>query len=376
MRNKTSQLNLKHLTTKALALVVVFSLTTAPHSLLALTLTGSQYQLENPTFSSGGGSKSSAGTYSIQDAAGAANGPNSNSANYQIQTGSIRTQLPGVPGVPTFTNTGGTLYSNLDFVVLTGGNSAPDTEFAIAISSDNFTTTNFVQTNDTVGATIAWQTYANWGSSTGERLVSLVPSTTYKIKVKARLGPNNESGYSSISTASTVAPSLTMTVAGVPTSTSVGGTTTNITTTANTVPFGSLSTGSIKIGAQTVTVSTNAVSGYTTTVYQDGALRKTNGTTIPAVTAPNSAPASWPLGITAARFGYHTTDTTLCTGTAGRFTVADTFAALTTTPTEIACSGAQVSNEATSVVYKVEIEGQQPPGDYQNVISYITSAQY
>ncbi|HEX3095959.1 MAG TPA: hypothetical protein VHQ20_02455 [Patescibacteria group bacterium] len=354
---------------------MVFSVSLVPHSLFALTLTGSQYQLENPTFTAGGGNHSSAGTYSVQDASGGSNGANSTSSNYQLQTGSIKTQLPGVPGVPTFTNTGGTLYTNLDFVILTGAN-ASDTQFAIAISTDNFTTTNYVQTNDTIGATVAWQDYAGWGSGTGERLVSLTANTTYKIKVKARLGAGNESGYSSVSTAATVNPSLSMTVAGVSSGASVGGTTTNITSTANTVPFGTLSTGSIKIGAQTITVSTNAVSGYTTTVFQDGALRKTNGTTIPALTATNASPAAWPLSITDARFGYHTTDSTLCTGTAGRFTVADTFAALTTSPLEVACSGAQVTNEATSIVYKVEVEGMQPPGNYQNVISYITSAQY
>jgi hypothetical protein len=374
MRNKIIIHKIKKNIVELVAVVAVLSLVTAPHNLYALTLVGSQYQLENPTFTSGGGSKSSAGIYSVQDAAGASSS-DASSTNFKVQTGSIKPLLPGVPGVPTFTNTGGTLYSNLDFVVLNGGNAA-DTEFAIAISDDNFTTTNFVQTNDTINTTVAWQTYANWGSASGERLVQLAANTTYKIKVKARIGAGNESGYSSTSTAATVNPSLTMTVAGVSTSTSVGGTTTNITTTPIAVPFGNLSIGSIKIGAQTVTVSTNAVSGYTTSVFQDGALRKTNGTTIPALTATNTSPAAWPLSITDGRFGYHSTDSTLCTGTTGRFTSADTFAALSTTPFEVACNTAAVTNESTSIVYKVEVEGLQPPGDYQNKISYITSAQY
>lgn len=369
MRNKTEKY-----TTLYTALVILATIILNPQVVFALVLQSGNYQIENPSFSTGGGNRNSA-TYRAQDATGTASGT-SNSTNYQVQSGAIPPIFPGVPGVPTLTNTGSTLYANLDFVIATGGN-ASDTQFAIAISSDNFTTTTFVKADDTItSATEVWQDYAGWGSGSGERLIGLAPNTTYKIKVKARLGPNNESGYSNIASATTSNPSLTMTVAGVSSGTSVAGTTTNVTTTATTVPFGQLSVGSIKIGAQTVTVSTNAVTGYTTTITQDGALRKTNGTTIAAVSATNASPAAWPLSITDGRFGYHTTDSLLCTGTTNRFSINDTFAALTTTPTEIACNTGPVTNESTSLVFKVEVEGLQPPGDYQNVISYVTSALY
>jgi hypothetical protein len=373
MGNKTGKFIVWHAGLIFLAAAVLI-----PHILHALTLTSPNYKLENPSFTSGGGNRNSA-TYRSQDATGSG-APNSNSANYKVQPGAIPPIFPGIPGIPTLTNTGSNLYSNLDFVINAGSNAASDVTFAIAISTDNFTTTNFIQSDDTVGATEAWQTYANWGSATGERLIQLTVNTTYKIKVKARLGANNESGYSNVATAATVNPTLTMTVAGLSTgavvSSSVGTTTTNITATETTVPFGNLSVGSIKVGAQTVTVTTNAVSGYTTAVFQDHDLVKTNGVTIPALVATNSSPAVWPAGITAARFGYHTTDFSLCAGTAGRFSNADTYSALDVNPFEVACSNGPVASEATTVVFKVEIEGLQPPGNYQNKISYITSAQY
>src|SRR5690606_29534823 len=42
----------------------------------------------------------------------------------------------------------------------------------------------------------------------------------------------------------------------------------NLTTTANTVPFGNYASGTPRIGCQTVSTSTNAQGGYTTTLRQ------------------------------------------------------------------------------------------------------------
>lgn len=339
----------------------------------AVNSSSSNYQLENPSFSGGGGARNSA-TYSSQDAANNPNGT-SDSVNYKFQAGVIPPIFPGVPDVPTLTNTGGAMYSTLDFIIATGGN-ANDVTYAIAISDDNFVTTYYVQSNSTIGSTAVWQTFTNWGGATGQRLVQLAPNVTYKIKVKARLGVNAESGYSNIATASTINPTLTVTIAGVSNGSTIAGATTNIATDSSGINFGSLQVGSIRIGAHTITVSTNANSGYTTKVFQDHDLVKTNGVTIPPLSATNAGPAIWPGAITDARFGYHTTDSSLCTGTANRFASNDTYAKLEITAYEVACSSISVSNDQTSVVYKVETEGLQPPGEYQNKISYITTAQY
>jgi hypothetical protein len=352
-----------------LIIVLVFS----PLAAVAETLNSDNYQIENPSINVGGESSSS-DNYTSTDSIGTEAEGSSASDTYKNFFGFLYPAYPGVPAQPTFTNTGGTLYSSLDFVVATGGNSS-DTNYAIAISSDDFVTTNYVQIDDTVGSTAAWQTYANWGSGTGERIVGLSPSTTYKIKVKARFGPDSETGFSITATAATAAPALTITFSGVNSGTSVAGETTTVTSSTNAIPYASLVVGVPAVAAHRLTVSTNASNGYTTTLLQDGELRD-GLKQIDPLSATNASPAAWPTSVAAGEFGYHTTDSVLCTGSTNRFAANDTYAKLTTSPEEVACNTAPVTNEATTVVFKLQIGAVQPAGNYQNRLTYITTAQF
>jgi hypothetical protein len=76
----------------------------------------------------------------------------------------------------------------------------------------------------------------------------------------------------------TVDASLSFSVAGY--TGAFNGTTTNRTATATAVPFGTLEVGSTTVGAQLLTVTTNAASGYSVTVQQDGELTSGAGATI------------------------------------------------------------------------------------------------
>jgi len=346
----------------------------AINPVFADTLSSTNYRIENATID-GGGTNSNSTNYRSVDSIGAVSDSGSESTNYRSLLGFLWPAYPGVPAVPTLTNTGGTLYNSLDFVVATGGNSS-DTQYAIAISSDDFTTSFYIQTDDTLGSSEAWQTYANWGSGAGERVTGLSPSTTYKIKVKARHGINTDTGFSATASASTTNPSLTITFSGVASGTSIAGETTTITTTANAISYGSLVVSTPAIAAHRVTITTNGVGGYTTTLQQDGNLRTSGAIEISPVSGSNSSPASWPTGITNGRFGYHTTDSVLCTGTTNRFSANDTYAALTGSPAEVACNTVSVTSEQTTFVYKLEIGSLQESGSYQNVLTYISSAQY
>ena len=114
-----------------------------------------------------------------------------------------------MPAAPTFTNPS-SYYDKLHFIIDTGSNPS-DAKFAIAISTDDFVTTNYIQSDNTIGATLGaedYQTYTLWGSGTGEDVVGLTPSTTYKIKVKAIHGDFTESAYSATATAATVGAQL------------------------------------------------------------------------------------------------------------------------------------------------------------------------
>jgi hypothetical protein len=184
-----------------------------------------------------GGENSNSTNYNERESIGGSNDSVANSTNYNVFPGFIQHAYPGVPGQPTLVNTGGTLYNALDFIVNTAGNQT-DTNYAIAISSDNFTTTNFIQADDTVGSSPVWQTYTAWGSGTGQRVTGLIANTTYKIKVKARYGTDTETAYSITASDSTGGPTLTVSFAGVNSGTTIAGATTTITSAANTINYG------------------------------------------------------------------------------------------------------------------------------------------
>ncbi len=368
--------------TKFLIIFALILIIAVPTVVYAETISSGNYNIEGATLD-GGGESSSSANYSSRDSISSEQSGDSNSTNYKNPSGFETFAYPGVPATPTLTNTGGTLYNSLDFVMTTGDGQQTDTTYAIAISSDDFVTTYFIQTDDTLGSTEAWQTYSGWNSGTGERVTGLSPSTAYKIKVKASYGSgsnaaDSESGYSQTATATTSSPSLTVSISGIASGNTIAGETTTVTSTSTSVGYGSLTVGdgSPNIAAQSVTVTTNATGGYTSTVAQDQNLTSTNGDSIATVSGTNSSPAAFGSGVTTGRFGYHTSDSSLCTGTAGRFSSNDTYAALTTSPLEIACSTGPVSSEATNIVYKLVIGTLQEAGDYQNSVTYITTATF
>ncbi len=358
-------------------IIIALFILLAPAVVLAQTINSTNYQIEDSTFDSGDDNSNSA-NYRSRDSIDGIESGNSNSANYKTISGFQPGAYPGIPATPTFTNTGGILYNSLDFIVVQGDGQQSDTNYAIAISDDNFATTFFIQTDDTLGSTEAWQDYVGWNSGTGERVTGLLPSTAYKIKVKARYGADSESGYSQTATATTSSPSLVVSIAGINSGTLVAGVTTTVTSTGTTMGFGSLTVGdgSPNIAAQRVTVTTNATGGYTTTVQQDQDLTSSQGDTISVVTGTNTSPAIFGTGVTNGRFGYHTTDASLCSGSGTRFSADDTYAKLEITPYEVACNSSAVVNEQSDIVYKLVIGTLQEAGDYQNVLTYITTATY
>lgn len=365
----------KKLIQKLAGIALLFAITW-PVFALAETLGSTNYQIENPSVDVGGESSSST-NYTSRDSLGDTNDGKLNSTNYNVFPGFQQHAYPGVPAAPTFTNTGGTLYNALDFVVNTGDGQQTDTTYAIAISSDDFATTNYIQTDDTVGASAAWQTYTAWGGASGERVTGLILSTTYKIKVKARYAADTETAYSSTSSAATTSPSLTIAFAGVNSGNTFDGETTTITTSATAITYGALTVSTPAVAAHQVSVTTNATGGYTTTVRQDGDLRTPSSDSISAVSGTNASPAAWPGSITTGRFGYHTSDEALCTGSTTRFSSNNTWAALDTAAYEVGCNTAAVpAGETTTVTYKLEVGGVQPNGDYSNTITYISSAQF
>jgi hypothetical protein len=205
---------------------------------LATMPASSAYKLNNYTFGNGGTANSTSPNFGLNATTGEQGGLNVSSPNYQAGTGEKFTQQAHVPPAPVLENTGD-WYNKLHFVVNAGPNAA-DATFAIAISDDNFTTTKYIQSDNTVAAALGiedYQTYAAWGGASGGYVVGLTSETTYTIKVKAMQGRFTETGFGPTASADTSPPSLTFSVS------------------PNSIDFGDLLAATVTDAPQPITVS-------------------------------------------------------------------------------------------------------------------------
>ena len=173
-----------------------------------------------------------------------------------------------------------------------------------------------------------------------------------------------------------VDPSLTFTVAGVSAGGTVNGATTNVTTTSTTIPLGTVTTSTNAIGAQDLTVTTNAGHGYT--VYIQYTAAPSNGShSIADTGGTNAAPTAFSAAGTEA-FGYTTNNATLGTGTANRFTVSggNLWAKFTTANLEVAYSSSAVSSQVTRVGYQAGVAGTTPAGTYTDTVVLTATPTY
>jgi hypothetical protein len=209
-------------------------------------------------------------------------GDQSKSTNYQINPGLMFVQMANVPPAPNFTNPAD-YYNKLHIILNTGANPS-DTKFAVAISTDNFLTTNYVKADNTVGTTLTigdWRDYASWGTGTGIDIVGLSPDTTYYVKVKAEQGDFTESGWGPMASTATSPASLTFDIDVAATDTE--------TAPPYTVALGDLTPGSITTATDKIWTdfATNANSGGVVYVAgTNGGLKSTaTNYTIGSITA-------------------------------------------------------------------------------------------
>lgn len=181
----------------------------------------------------------------------------------------------------------------------------------------------------------------------------------------------------SVAVSATVLENFTFSVAGVSSGGTVNGATANITTTASTIPFGTLQALTEKIGAHDVTVTTNAGSGYTVT---------TRGTTSPLLVSGShnidefsgtyASPTSWsaPAGTSASvntgYFGYTTEDTS------HSGFQSNNWAGSETTARAIITSATGVSSETTRIGWQAEVNSIQPAGSYSGTIILVATPTY
>jgi hypothetical protein len=165
---------------------------------------------------------------------------------------------------------------------------------------------------------------------------------------------------------------LVFSVNGLPSGTTTSGTTTDVATSPTAIDFGSVIFNTDMFAAQRLAVNTNATQGYQAFVFSDQQLINTYGDTIPSVAASNSTPTAWDTAcsnVVTGCFGYHSTDATLAGGSA-RFAPLDSYAAITSTPEEVAFSS--IPGVSThDILYRIRVSELQPAGDYTTTVTYL-----
>jgi hypothetical protein len=256
-------------------------------SLFAVVPSSTNYTLKAYDLGSGAGSGSSS-NYTVSGEAGGRGSNALSSATYGLPAGIKASTTAAVPGAPSFTNVSNT-YDRLH-LTLTPGNAASDTKYLIAISSDNFTTTQYVQLDDTIstGVSVAnYQTYAAWGSAGGFSILGLANNTTYKVKVAALQGSGTGSAFGPTASTATSQPSTTFGVA------------TSLTATPPfSVAFTSLPASQVTTGNATIDLSltTNALNGGSVLVADQNTGLKSTAASFTLVSAT--------ANLTAAAKGY------------------------------------------------------------------------
>ena len=283
---------------------------------------------------------------------------------------------------------------------------------------------HLIQINRSTNSCAASSTITVTVGDASNKLINPAPISTghtqgaadvYTLNVKTRDGSDNTLDQSNIKVAviegvlvsATVEETLAVTIAGVASTTSACGATTDVTTTATSVPWGTISSfGAFKEAAQTVTVSTNADAGYSVKAEENDQMGK-DGIACTGATAGESvsciqdtlcgavscsetagyywtSTAKYGLGFTLsgadAAFLYDSTSepcTTTGGGTSTNF-CARQFADQETPETKqtIMSNAGPVASSQVSLCYRLNVSATQPAGYYFNKVQLTATATF
>ena len=213
--------------------------------LLAAFSSSTNYQLQDYGVGSGGTNSATSPTYKLNANTGQTSGGATTGGTITNKSGQTEVRQANVPNAPTLGNGSGTYSNKLDCTINKGGNDASDYTYSIAISSDNFVTTLYVQADGTLGVTPVYRSYVAWGGATGSQIIGLSGNTTYKVKVNAMQGTFTASQYGPVASSNTINPSLSFSVS------------------PGRISLGSITPGSVISGGSNLsfTFATNAASG-------------------------------------------------------------------------------------------------------------------
>ena len=342
--------------------IILFSFLVLPAS--------TNYQLEGFSFGNAGGGNIGSSNYSVEASVGEISNQ-IGSSNYDLGAGLAFVRQASGPLIVSFDNPDN-FYNKLHFVIDNQGNPS-DTKFALAISPDNFVTTYFVKSDQTISTDLTladYQTYTQLGETAGTTVIGLVPSTTYSLKVKAMQGKFTETGWSPVKTATTVAPLLSFEIDVAATDISSDP--------PYTIEMGDLFPGEVITGSNKVwvTLETNGTSGGAVFVYgKNAGLESISvGYSIPAV--------SGNLGVLGNGFGIQGVGVTQVSGgplslEIGYSGNADIVGITDTLVRQIFVSQTPLTGGRASFLVKAKSDIQAPAAsDYSEVLTVIGAANY
>jgi hypothetical protein len=276
-----------------------------------------------------------------------------------------------------------------DVDILVNGTNKPVAEWSFAILSQEITLT--INTNDiatSATTTILIGTHAtNEGSPDTQVLNPGVGAYSIDVAAGVNTGSTMVAIVDTVTVSAAVDTTFTFTVAGLPGGTAINGTTTTGSTTATTIPFGTLADGVASTTAQQLSVTTNAANGFVVTVQTDGGLLSTTGAEISSFIegADTATPTTWqsPVPVvgsdnTYGHWGLTTNDSSIGVGLADDF-ADNQFVAASTTPVEVfrndgPSDGATAHLGRTQVGYQVEISAlQEAAEDYSATLTYVAT---
>lgn len=338
--------------------------------LLAALPSSSSYQLNSYGFGSGGGGDLNSTSYRLNGTVGEVAGSQS-STSYKAGSGEKFLKQANVP-LASLSNP--SLWYNKLLLVIDPQNNPSDAKFAVAISKDNFSTTQYVKSDFTVGATLTqadYLTYAGWGSGSGVIVRGLTPNSVYTVKAKAIRGDFTETGYGPQSSATlTDVPQLTFDIDVSATNSS--------TNPPYVINFGSLPVSTVTDSPTRVWVSleTNADSGGTVYLSSQntGLASSSAGYTIGSVTGD--------LAALAEGFGAQGASATQTSG--GPFVLVSPYdgsganvGPADTTIREIFSTSGPLTAGRGSFILKAKTQPLTPAsGDYTEIITAIASASF
>ena len=317
------------------------------------------YQLQTYGLGSGGTNNASSPTYRLNGSTGEVGG-DTNSPNNGGNTGSTETRQANVPLAPTLSNGSSTYYNKLQVTINKGGSDPTDYTYSIAVSTNNFATTNYIQADGTIGGTAIYQSYATWGGASGSFITGLSPNTAYQVKANAMQGAFTGSAYGPSATSTTANPALSFSI------------------TPNIINLGSLLPGTVVTSGANITFgfATNAATGGS--VYVSGS----NGG-LKSVTANNTI-GSISANLTSQNEGFGVQGSTAGQTSGGPFTItspfngtSNTVGAPTTTFQQLFTTGAALAGGNSTASVKGKASSTTPSAsDYSETLTFIASASY